>query len=447
MRRTTVWLVMTAVALALPGWGRAAASAADEQELRTLKQELWPKAYREGDAALLDSLLAAEFQLVDPSGGVSTKAQELAHVAREKWVNRSFRFEIDRLDVFENGTAVVAGRGVVVGPASDPGGGYHYRSSNVLIRRDGRWQAIASHVSGVEPLPAAELAAAGGGPAAASTGGGGGDGRAALIAWGEGGAAVADAEERRRRALELAGCLGDADPAVRDALAFATLSRWLRAGELDAAARLALAEALLPLVEAGEDAAGFQRSFAALALSEVARADRLAPGLPPAVRTRLVDAAAHFLATTRDHRGFADGTGWRHAVAHGADLVLQLGLHPATTADEAQRLLAALATQLAPDGVAYTAGEPERFARAVFFVHGKGVLDAAWWDRWFAAVGDPAPLETWGAAYESEAGLARRHDVVAVLHALAFAAAANPGEASGRIGELAHRELMRLQGG
>lgn len=151
-------LLVSGLALALSAPVRAANPTSDEIELREIKEVLWPRAYREGDTALLDRLLAEEFRLIDPDGGWSDKATELAHVAARRWINRSFRFEIRRLEVFENGTAVVAGRGVVIGPESDPDGGYQYQSSNVLIRRAGRWQAIASHVSGVRPLAPEELA-------------------------------------------------------------------------------------------------------------------------------------------------------------------------------------------------------------------------------------------------------------------------------------------------
>lgn len=440
--------IALALALSMVAPALAGGSPTDEQELRRIKEELWPRAYREGDAALLDRLLAAEFQMIDPEGGGSDKAGELEFLRTGRWVNRSFRFEIRRLDVFENGTAVVAGRGVVVGPESDPDGGYQYQSSNVLIRRDGRWQAISSHVSGYRPLTAAELAAewaalgvAGPGCAA------GPERRAAWLELAQRRFDVADATERQRRALEAADCLGDPDPKLRDEVAFSGLSTWLRSGALDDATRLALAERLLPWVEADEDAAGFRRPFAALALSEVARADRLAPSLPDPVRRRIVEAAARFLETTRDHRGFDAAEGWRHAVAHGADLVLQIGLHPATTAAEARRLFDALAKQIAPPGVAYVHGEPERLARAVFFVHQRGLPDDAYWDAWFAGIGALWSREDGAAAYGTPEGLARRHDAAAFLHALAFAVRADPGPASDRLAELAHRELMRMQGG
>ena len=271
--------------------------------------------------------------------------------------------------------------------------------------------------------------------------------RAALQALPSSGFEVSDSAARARLAIELVDHLADPDPAMRDGVAFTGLSTWLRAGALDAATRQILAERLLPHVEAAEDTAGFGRSFAALALSEVARADRLAPHLPAELRERLITAAGRFLTNTRDYRGFDDQAGWRHAVAHGADLVLQLGLHPATPAEETKRLLAAVATQVAPAGTAFLHTEPDRLARAVFFLHGRGLLDAAFWDGWFAAVASPAPRGSWAAAFESTAGLARRHNLVAFLHAVGFAVRANPGAGSDALAEWSQRELLRVERG
>jgi hypothetical protein len=151
-------LVALLCLLVSPAAGRDAAGD-DAEALRRLKLDAWPRAYREGDPALLETILADEFQMIGPDGEWSDKRAELQHVSRERARYREFRFEIRRLEVFENGTAIVAGRGVVVGPASDPLGGYEYQSSNVLIKRGGRWQAVSSHVSGVRPLPASAPAA------------------------------------------------------------------------------------------------------------------------------------------------------------------------------------------------------------------------------------------------------------------------------------------------
>lgn len=153
MQRSIPLMLILLLGFGLPFPTQASEPRDDETLLRELKEVLWPKAYREGDVALLDRILASEFQMVDASGDWSSKRAELDYVAKNRPTYRSLRFEIRRLDVFDNGTAVVAGRGVVLGQESDPDGDFEYQSTNVLIWRDGRWQAIASHVSGVKKLP------------------------------------------------------------------------------------------------------------------------------------------------------------------------------------------------------------------------------------------------------------------------------------------------------
>ena len=125
---------------------------ADHARLREIKEVLWPKAYREQDTALLDQILANEFESIDAEGARSTKAEELDYIRKNKPGYDSFRFEIKRLQVFPNRTAIVSGTGHVVTEPKDGKNGSHteYQSSNVFVERDGRWQAIASHVSGVK---------------------------------------------------------------------------------------------------------------------------------------------------------------------------------------------------------------------------------------------------------------------------------------------------------
>ena len=126
----------------------AMAATDDEAELRHIKTELWPQAYREQDVALLDRLLDDSFQLIDAEGNLSTKQGELDYLAKNRWDPGEFEYRIERLDVYDNGVAIVAGEGVATN--------YSYRSSNVLIKRDGRWRAVSSHVSGVKSRTAGD---------------------------------------------------------------------------------------------------------------------------------------------------------------------------------------------------------------------------------------------------------------------------------------------------
>ena len=230
--------------------------------------------------------------------------------------------------------------------------------------------------------------------------------------------AVADQGERQRRALGLLDCLSDPDPALRDGIAYEALSTWMRGGQLADPTLAELLDRLLPMLSA-EDTAGFRRPFAALVLSEVARTDRLQPWLSATERARLVAATADYLAGVRDHRGFVDGEGWRHGVAHASDAVLQLALNPALDATQLDRLRDAVAVQVAPaDGHAYIHGEPLRLARSILFIARRGTHDGGEWERWLQRIAAPAPLPDWNAAFSSESGLARRHNVVAFLSAL-----------------------------
>lgn len=134
-------------ALAL-GTAAAADRSADEAALREIKEVLWPRAYFEQDTELLGRLLAPEFQMVDGDGNWTTRADELDWVSKNKPGYDSLTFELKRLEVFENGTAIAAGTGTIRGTDKDGPYVAQYQSTNVLIKRDGAWRAIASHASG-----------------------------------------------------------------------------------------------------------------------------------------------------------------------------------------------------------------------------------------------------------------------------------------------------------
>lgn len=118
----------------------AAETTDDERTLRHFKTVLWPQAYRTQDVTLLGELLHPSFQMIDGEGERSTRQQELDWVAENAWNPGTFEYRIERLDIYGGHTAIIDGTGLAEK--------YSYRSSNVLIKEDGRWRAVASHVSG-----------------------------------------------------------------------------------------------------------------------------------------------------------------------------------------------------------------------------------------------------------------------------------------------------------
>ncbi|QNN47645.1 DUF2785 domain-containing protein [Thermomonas brevis] len=252
------------------------------------------------------------------------------------------------------------------------------------------------------------------------------DAHDSLKRWKAAGFDVADAVGRNARALALVDCLGDADPFLRDGIAFEALSSWMRGGLLDDASLLAIEPRLLAQLD-GEDGDGFRKPFAALVLSEVARTDRIRPWMTQEQRTRLVDAAAAYLRSVRDYRGYVDGEGWRHGVAHGADWAMQLALNEALQPAQVSALLDAVGSQSMPaDDRAYAFGEPARLARAAVYLIARGDLEqtavAAWLNRLVSTLGTRPETDPQAAWWT------RRANLENFLNALgsATAVSANP---------------------
>ena len=200
----------------------------------------------------------------------------------------------------------------------------------------------------------------------------------------------ADTARIQQQAVALLPCLASPDPKLRDETAFEQLFTWARADKLTPATLQRVRTDLVAVLDAPPDAAGVHQPFAVLVLAEVARADLLKPTLTPEQRGELVDHATRFLASVRDYRGFVPGEGWRHGVAHGADLALQLGMDDALTTAQRQALLDAVGRQVMADHQhAYRFGEGARLARAALNLQLKLNPDAAAWERWLDGLLQP----------------------------------------------------------
>lgn len=242
----------------------------------------------------------------------------------------------------------------------------------------------------------------------------------------------------------LALCLGDPDPSVRDGFAFTLWSAGLRGRHLTVPQmRWSLAR-LTEMVSELQDGAGFRRPFAALVLSELARADRIDAWMTDAELHALAETSASYLRGVTDYRGFTPGEGWRHGVAHGADLALQLALNPRLTRGDADLLLGAIAAQVAPAASPYYHhGEPARLARAVLYFAKRADIDDAAWAAWFGTL-QPDDSARWKNAYASETGLAAVHNTTAFANAIYVDAAETQDPQIGRLAPLAVALLKAL---
>lgn len=121
----------------------------DEKTLRHIKEELWPEAYQTQNTTLLNDILADEFQLIDASGNIFLKKDEVTYLKQNKPGYKSFKYHIERLDVYASNSAVISGTGMIQGMDQDGDYITTYRSSNVFIKMENTWRAVSSQVSGL----------------------------------------------------------------------------------------------------------------------------------------------------------------------------------------------------------------------------------------------------------------------------------------------------------
>ena len=120
-----------------------------EQEVLQFEREAC-KAFLEADVAALERVLTPEFTLTLSNGEVSTRADEINELRSGK-VHYDVFENYDMLArLYGNDTAVVLGKTRVKGTADGKPFDRVVQFTDTLIKRDGRWQLAAGHVSRIE---------------------------------------------------------------------------------------------------------------------------------------------------------------------------------------------------------------------------------------------------------------------------------------------------------
>lgn len=201
---------------------------------------------------------------------------------------------------------------------------------------------------------------------------------------------------------ELVQMLGDPDPDVRDGIAYPVLSAWLREGVFDdllAGFGDGVAEGLFTgLGEDGTDSV-LRRSFSALLLAETVSRDLGARAVHSDAIFRWGDRAASWFVRERDLRGYIEGRGWAHAVAHGADLLATLARSPHFGTLELTVLLDVVADRLlSPTSYRFHHGEDDRLALVVMAVLHRNLIGIEilepWIERLVAGLAKPKVPES-----------------------------------------------------
>ena len=140
--------VIIGLAAALAFANTAAAQTGNaEQALLQLERD-WEQANAKNDTAALERILAPEFVSTDSDGRLSTRAESFAR--RKSGAVTFTTFTQDDYQVHVLGdAAIVTGRMTIRGSRDSKDWSGQERFTDVFVRRNGRWQAVASHASRV----------------------------------------------------------------------------------------------------------------------------------------------------------------------------------------------------------------------------------------------------------------------------------------------------------
>ena len=134
-------LVGATLVLAVAGLGAQAPPSSVEKELLKLEND-WNTATEKRDVAFLEKLYADEYLGTGPEGDTITKAQDLSRV---KGSSTASPFVLSDMKVRVYGeTAVVTGVNTVDWTVNGKVVKGAIRFTDVFVRRDGRWQVVAS---------------------------------------------------------------------------------------------------------------------------------------------------------------------------------------------------------------------------------------------------------------------------------------------------------------
>ena len=194
---------------------------------------------------------------------------------------------------------------------------------------------------------------------------------------------------------ELTDALRSPDPVRRDDQAYPVLATWILAGHLDGQLA-ALGERITGLFDHPAIQA---RTFAALILASLVRRDAKAEVLDAPTVLRWSDRFARWWLAETDLRGFDERLGWLHAIAHGADVVGELGQSTRLGRDDLIGLLDLACSRLIADtAYVFAHQEDDRVALAVATVLTRPELSAEAATGWLGPVrryfeaGQPGPV-------------------------------------------------------
>jgi ketosteroid isomerase-like protein len=142
------WARAIALATALVALPAPAATPAEEEVMAVTQAGC--DAFRLRDLAAAERLLAQDFTLVGPDASLQTRAQAIAEIKAGEPRYEIFRNHAMTARIYGD-AAVVQGITSLKGTSNGTPFALDVRFSDTLIRSDGRWRIVVSHVTRIAP--------------------------------------------------------------------------------------------------------------------------------------------------------------------------------------------------------------------------------------------------------------------------------------------------------
>jgi hypothetical protein len=137
----------------------------------------------------------------------------------------------------------------------------------------------------------------------------------------------------------------------------------------------------------------FARSFSALLLPLLLIRHRHTAHLSPEELNTLKESLLRLANEEKDRRGYVEGRGWAHAVAHIADALDDLAQCVEFGKDELREILSVLRSLIKENTFVYGFGEDERMVTPVIALLRRGLIPAAEMEAWIRGLGEAVGKE------------------------------------------------------
>ncbi|MFD1863839.1 DUF2785 domain-containing protein [Planococcus chinensis] len=197
-------------------------------------------------------------------------------------------------------------------------------------------------------------------------------------------------QQRDELTAAMLEAIGSTDEELRDGLIYSIFYRLAAEGvltdrELASILEVCLDEGhLFYKIDEPSDDAVFTRSFSSLVIALVLCQDKTRKFLPPAKVEQVFHRSVEYLQREQDIRGFVEGKGWAHSIAHGADMLAEAAGHPGIDLDCAEETLKAVGAGLFKQGH-YSNEEDDRLIFVIEALIAKGFPDERL-SEWIASV-------------------------------------------------------------